>query len=157
MLLLMHAHTDTPHRYVHHARASTTYLYHVLIHCACPGHPPCCALVSILSSTRPRVVFKHAQPLCPAPRPSTTHHQVCVPMSTALSMITIHTSCELFSPCMQESIESDLCCVPQPAWTTRQPALMHHTSQCMYCMFAFDECVLSVNLASFTSHQCNTQ
>jgi hypothetical protein len=26
----------------------------------------------------------------------------------------------------------------------------------MYCMFAFDECVLSVNLASFTSHQSSS-
>ena len=33
---------------------------------------------------------------------------------------------------------------------------MPHTPQCMYCMLALDECLLSVNIASFPSHQSNS-
>ena len=116
--LLIHADTAAPHRYVHHACVYTIYLYLILIHCACPGQPLCCALVSTLSH-RVRVLCRPCS--APVPRPSPQHypHTMYVyPCVLALSMRVMHTSCELFSPCMQESIESGHCCVLQPAWTT---------------------------------------
>jgi hypothetical protein len=118
MLLLIRVQTDTPP-----VRTPCPHVNHISVsrpHASCLRRSPavlCLALNPF--SPRPRVVSNHAQPLCPAPRPSTTlTHHVCSPKCTALSMTIMHTPSELFSPCLQENIESVHCCIPQPAWTT---------------------------------------
>ncbi len=108
-----------------------------------------------LRSPLPRVVSPLLCPCAPPIAPAPPTHHVRVPMCTALSMTIIHTPSELFSPCMQENIESDHCCRPHPSLDHVTPCSIPHTPQCMYCMFAFDECVLSFNLASITSQQYN--